>query len=108
VLLAHMEAGEREALLAKLKRPRAMSRAALDTILARVLKRGYEVHPSPITPGVTDFGYPIRGFDGKVIASLTVPYLHALDDSLPMTLDQARRLAEEAARRISQSLGFIH
>jgi len=49
----------------------------------------------------------VRGFDGKVVASLTVPYLHALDGSLPTTLDQTRRLLEEAARRISQSLGYL-
>ena len=84
-----------------------MSRAALDTVLARVRKRGYELHRSPITAGVTDIGYPVRGFDGKVVASLTVPYLHALDGSVPTTLDQTRRLLEEAARQISLSLGFV-
>jgi DNA-binding IclR family transcriptional regulator len=108
VLLAHLDPDNREALLASLPRPRGMSRAALDTALARVRKRGYELHRSPITAGVTDIGYPVRGFDGKVVASLTVPYLHALDGSVPTTLDQARRILEEAARRISQSLGFVH
>jgi DNA-binding IclR family transcriptional regulator len=107
VLLAHLDADNREALLSSLPRPRGMSRAALDAALARVRKRGYELHRSPITAGVTDIGYPIRGFDGKVVAALTVPYLHVLDGSVPTTIDQARRLLEEAARRISQSLGFV-
>jgi DNA-binding IclR family transcriptional regulator len=106
-LLAHMEPGEREALLGTLKRPRTMSRASLDATLARVRKQGYVLHRSPITAGVTDISYPIRGFDGKVVAALTVAYLHVLDGSVPTTLDQARRLLEEAARRISQSLGFV-
>ncbi|MEO8063622.1 MAG: IclR family transcriptional regulator [Pseudomonadota bacterium] len=107
VLLAHLNADEKKALLDKVKRPRGMSRTSLDAILARVHKLGYEMHRSPITAGVTDIGYPIRGPDGKVVAALTVPYLHVLDGSVPTTLDQARRLLEEAARRISQSLGFI-
>ena len=107
VLLAHIDSDHREALLASLPRPRGMSRAALDAVLVRVRKRGYELHRSPITAGVTDIGFPVRGFDGKVVASLTVPYLHALDGSVPTTLDQTRRLLEEAARQISLSLGFV-
>jgi DNA-binding IclR family transcriptional regulator len=107
VLLAHFDADNREALLSSLPRPRGMSRAALDATLARVRKHGYEMHRSPITAGVTDISYPIRGFDGKVVAALTVPYLHVLDGSVPTTLDQARRILEEAARRVSQSLGFV-
>jgi DNA-binding IclR family transcriptional regulator len=107
VLLAHLEATEREALLDTVKRPRGMSRASLDALLARVRKRGYEMHRSPMTAGVTDISYPIRGFDGKVVAALTVPYLHVVDGSVPTTLDQARRLLEEATRRISQSLGAM-
>jgi DNA-binding IclR family transcriptional regulator len=59
-----------------------------------------------MTAGVTDISYPVRGFDGAVIAALTVPYLHVFDNSLPTTVEQSRRLLEEAARRISQSLGW--
>jgi len=107
VLLAHLETETREALLDSLKRPRTMTRVALDTALTRVRKRGYEIHHSPITAGVTDISYPIRGLDGKVVAALTVPYLHVLDKSLSTTVEQARRHLEEAARRVSQSLGYV-
>jgi DNA-binding IclR family transcriptional regulator len=82
-----------------------VSKSTLDATLAKVRKRGYEIHTSPITAGVTDLSYPIRGFDEKVVAALTVPYLHALDNSLPTSVEKTRRLLEEAARRISQSLG---
>jgi DNA-binding IclR family transcriptional regulator len=107
VLLANLEPHERGVLLDSVKRPRGMSRAALDRLLARVRKRGYELHRSPITAGVTDISYPIRGFDGRVVAALTVAYLHVIDGSVPTTVDQARRFLEEAARRISHSLGFV-
>jgi hypothetical protein len=75
--------------------------------LERVRKRGYEMHKSPVTAGVTDLSYPIRGFDDRVVAALTIPYLHALDDSLPTTVEQTRKLLEGATRRISQSLGWL-
>ena len=106
VLLAHLDPAEREQLLQTIPRPRAISRAKLQAALDKVRKRGYEIHPSPITAGVTDISYPIRGFDGKVMAALTIPYLHALDNSLPTSVEKTRRLVEEAARRISQSLGW--
>jgi DNA-binding IclR family transcriptional regulator len=105
VLLAHLELAELEQLLRSIPRPRGVSKSTMDATLAKVRKRGYETHTSPITAGVTDISYPIRGFDDKVVAALTVPYLHALDNSLPTSVEQTRRLLEEAARRISQSLG---
>jgi DNA-binding IclR family transcriptional regulator len=60
-----------------------------------------------MTAGVTDISYPIRGFDGKVMAALTVPYLHVLDNSLPTTVERTRKLLEDCARRISQALGWL-
>lgn len=106
VLLAHMEPAERELLLRTAPRPRGMSVAKVATTLEKVRKRGFELHPSPITAGVTDISFPVRAFDGKVIAALTIPYLHALDNSLPTTVDQTRRLLDEATRRISRTLGW--
>ena len=105
VLLAHLEPVEREHLLKSLPRPRGVSKLKVVVTLEKVRKRGYEIHQSPITAGVTDISYPIRGFDDKVVAALTIPYLHALDNSLPTSVEQTRRLLEDATRRISQSLG---
>jgi len=105
VLLALMGAEDREALLKSVPRPWDISRTKLDSSLARIRKRGFEIQQSPITAGVTDISYPIRGFDGSVAAALTIPYLHVLDHSLPTTVEQTRRLLHEAARRISLSLG---
>lgn len=105
VLLANLESSERERLLDSISLPRGMSRSNLDDRLERVRIRGYEIRQSPLTAGVTDLCYPIRGFDNKVLAALTVPYLHALDKSLPTSIQQTRRLLEGAARRISTALG---
>jgi len=107
ILLAHLDAPARELLLRSLPRPRDIPREKLLRMLERTRRQGYEIQPSPITVGVTDIGYPVRGFDGQVMAALTVPYLHVRDDSLPTTVEQTRRLLEEAARHISQSLGWM-
>ena len=96
MLLAHLDPEERDQLLETAYRPRGMTRSKLDAVLEKVKKRGYEIHPSPITAGVTDISYPIRGFDGKVMAALTIPYLHVLDKSLPTSVDETRRLIEDS------------
>jgi len=105
VLLSHLDTAERDRLLQSIPRPRGLSRRALASSLDKVKKRGYEIHPSPITAGVTDLSCPIFGFDGRVVAALTIPYLHALDHSLPTSVDKTRQMLEAATRRISQSLG---
>jgi DNA-binding IclR family transcriptional regulator len=107
VLLAHMNAAERESVLRTIPRPWPLSRTRLDATIARIAKRGFEVQTSPMTAGVTDISYPIRGFDGEVLAALTIPYLHVFDKSLPTTVEQTRKLLEESARRISQALGWV-
>jgi DNA-binding IclR family transcriptional regulator len=106
VILAHMNPDELEQLLRSIPRLGGSSLSALRTRLNKIRKRGFEIEPSTITRGVTDIGYPVRGFDGKVLAALTVPYLHALDDSLPTTIEQTRKLVEQAAHRISRTLGW--
>jgi DNA-binding IclR family transcriptional regulator len=106
VLLAHLADEERDYLVKSMTRAQSAAYAKAAKALGKIRRLGFEVQRSPITAGVTDIGYPIRGFDGAVVAALTIPYLHALDDSLPTTVDETRRLLEQAARRISQSLGW--
>jgi DNA-binding IclR family transcriptional regulator len=107
ILLAHLEPGERDHLLESMPGPAAIPRTKLLKSLAQIRKQGFQVRASPITAGVTDISYPVRGLDGKVLAALTVPYLHVLDKSLPTTIEQTRRLVEDAARRISRALGAM-
>ena len=107
VLLAHLPAGERDSVLALLRPSRDMPRQKLLKNLERIRKQGYQVRPSPITAGVTDVSYPVRGFDGKVVAALTVPYLHVIDNSLPTSVEQTRKVVEDSARRISRTLGWL-
>jgi DNA-binding IclR family transcriptional regulator len=105
VLLAFMTAEELRPVLKLLPRPMNKPTAALSGILDRVRKQGYEMKPSARTDGITDISYPIRGLDGRVIAALTVPYLRVLDNSLPATVQQTRRLLAESARKLSEAVG---
>ncbi len=67
VLLANLDSEELELLLETLPlgRVRHDRRQSWVRRSKRCRKRGYEIIPSPITAGVTDIGFPIRGFDGK-------------------------------------------
>jgi DNA-binding IclR family transcriptional regulator len=101
VILAHLDAEEFDRAI-----PRGKRSPRLTATLNRIRKRGYEIHRSPVTAGVTDIGCPIFGFDGKVVAALTVPYLRVLDNSVPTTIEQTRQHIQQATRRISQALGW--
>jgi hypothetical protein len=61
LLLAGLEAGERDRLLDSLPKPRDVPRTKLLKVLEKIGKHGFEIRPSPITAGVTDIGYPVRG-----------------------------------------------
>jgi len=108
ILLAYLDPPEQDHLLESLRGRPQVSRAKLLKTLGQIRKQGFQVRPSPITAGVTDISYPVRGFDGKVVAALTVPYLHVIDKSLPTTVEQTRRLVDDSARRISRALGWMH
>jgi DNA-binding IclR family transcriptional regulator len=100
-----MEDDARDALLRTLPKAKT-SRAKMGQEMKQMRTRGFAVRRSPMTEGVTDISCPVRGFDGRVVAALTVPYLHVIDGSLPTSVDQARRLVEQAARRISRTVGW--
>lgn len=61
---------------------------------------------SPMTYGVIDICHPVFGFDGRIAAALTVPFLERIDGSHPVPVDDVQRLAASAAERISAALGW--
>ena len=106
VLLAFAVPHVFEAIVKQLPRPLGWSMARLEKRLSEVRRRGYEMQTSARTAGVTDVGFPVFGFDGRVAAALTVPYLTLLDASAPATLNQTRDLLRRAAQKISAGLGW--
>ena len=78
----------------------------LATRLAAVRAAGHDSRKSPVTYGVTDISFPIFGFDGNVMAALTVPFLELIDGSQKLDLDATRDQLRTAAARISDRLGY--
>ncbi len=76
-----------------------------DERFAEVRSRGYEIQQSARTHGVTDISYPVFGFDGHIAAALTIPFLHLIDGSQAVDLEQARLKLAETAEAISTVLG---
>lgn len=106
VLLAFVEPHLFDGIIGQLPRSQGRSLAALERRLAEVRKRGYELQASARTAGVTDVSYPVFGFDGRLVAALTVPYLTLIDRTAPASLDKTRELLRATAAKLSAGLGF--
>jgi hypothetical protein len=59
-----------------------------------------------MTYGVIDISHPLFGFDGRILAALTIPFLERIDGSHPVPIDAAERLAADAASPISTELDW--
>jgi len=107
VILAFSEAHRAEQIIlaAEKKTGVECDREALLSQLATVRKRGYDSRKSPITYGVTDISFPILGFDGKIAAALTIPFLALIDGSQKVTLHDATEMLRLTATRISMMAG---
>jgi DNA-binding IclR family transcriptional regulator len=108
VLMAFSDTRVVETVLAAQQPP--PTAAVLDAFRARlpiIRERGYEIRPSSRSMGVTDISYPIFGFDGRIRAALTLPFLTVIDGSQQVDIDHARQLVEKAADKISQGLGWF-
>ncbi|EQB12821.1 IclR family transcriptional regulator [Sphingobium lactosutens] len=77
----------------------------MDAKFAVIRKRGFEQRKSFITRGVTDLSYPIFGYDGKVVAALTIPFLELIDGSQKIDMVSCKRILGAAAAEISDTLG---
>jgi len=106
VLLAFAEDEVRANLLANASYPAGMTAEDVGSIIKRVRKRGYETMASARVAGVWDISYPIFGFDGRVAAALTIPFVTLIDGSQVVDFEAARESLAEATREISHALGL--
>lgn len=100
VLLAFMEEERRAAAV---DRPIP---ADLAKRLATVQAQGYESIPSARMAGVSDLSCPIFGFDGHVVAALTIPFLVAIDDAPHLSIEDTLALLKTTTTQISTLLGW--
>ncbi|RHW18929.1 IclR family transcriptional regulator [Sphingomonas gilva] len=106
ILLAFSEPEQLDAVLACAPMPAQTDEAALRSLLAQVRARGYETMQSARVAGVRDMSYPVFGFDGSVVAALTIPFVTFIDGSQTIDFDRAREMLAIAARDISIGLGY--
>jgi DNA-binding IclR family transcriptional regulator len=108
VLLAFSttEAAEVMMVRAMMHRDTPIDVPALAARLPQVNEQGYAMRESPIVRGVTDISCPVFGFDGGLLAALTVPFLELIGGSQRMSIDGTRTALLDTARRISAALGW--
>jgi len=100
VLLAFMDEASRAEVLGE-----QLSRT-LSKRLAAVRTQGYESIASSRLAGVSDLSCPIFGFNGHVVAALTIPYLAVIDDAPHLSVEETLDHLKAAALDISTVLGW--
>lgn len=79
---------------------------ALARRLAAVRAQRYDRRPSERMPGISYLSCPIFGFDGQVVAALTIPFLSTIDNAQHVSLDTALAQLQATATHISMVLGW--
>jgi DNA-binding IclR family transcriptional regulator len=102
-----MSEERRAAALAELPEAGAASLRRLEKQLEAVRAQGFEMQPSARVAGVTDISFPVFGFDGHVSAALTLPFLVTIDGSQRTDREETRVMLGDAARQISEGLGWL-
>lgn len=100
ILLAFMSDSRRTDVLDRPVPPELAKR------LSAVRAQGHESIASARMAGVSDLSCPIFGFDGHVVAALTIPFLAAIDDTPHLSLEDTLALLGRTATRISTVLGW--
>jgi len=108
LILAFSDAQRAEQIItaAESERETPVDRAWLADRLAEIRERGYDSRQSPVTHGVTDISFPVFGFEGRVIAALTIPFLELIDGSQKVDTVEARDMLRRRVAAISDTLGY--
>jgi len=108
VILAFSDAQRAEQIIVNAEKERdgPVDRAELANRLTAIAERGYDSRQSPVTHGVTDISFPVFGFEGHVIAALTIPFLELIDGSQKVDLAAAREMLRETVANVSDTLGY--
>ncbi len=107
VLLAFMREDARTAILDETTAEvPGKTRSNLDAHLAAIQERGYELSKSNRMAGVSDMSCPIFGYDGHVVAALTIPFLEVIDETPHIAADEALVALKRTAMQISRALGW--
>lgn len=107
LLLAFSDDTERERMLSHVpKGHEKLSDKRLAGIIKRVTRQGFESMKSNQAQGVRDIGYPVFDHSDQLAAALVIPFLSYLDDSHPVSVEDAQEQLSAAAQKISNGLGY--
>ncbi|MES3152280.1 IclR family transcriptional regulator [Sphingomonas faeni] len=108
VLLAFLADSARSAILDTVIAPATdtATRIDFDAHLAAIRERGHESIQSTRMAGVSDMSCPIFGYDGQVVAALTIPFLEVIDETPHISADEALAALKHTAGQISEALGW--
>lgn len=70
-----------------------------------IIDRGYEAIRSRQAHGVHDIGFPVFDHTDDILAVLVIPFMEFIDDSHPVTFEESKSYAKQAAQDLSQKLG---
>ena len=79
--------------------------AAFCADLPGVRAQGYCQAPSFTIGGVHNIAAPVFDFRGRVVAAITIPFIHRLTGTSVVPMDEARELLLETCNRISRQIG---
>lgn len=108
VLLAYATTQRREQILQTLDEQleEKVDRVRLAQRIETIRTAGHDSRQSPVTHGVTDISFPVFGFDGQIMAALTIPFLELIDGSQKVGLKAAREMLRETTAAIADTLGY--
>lgn len=83
-----------------------VSKRALKEITKRVTESGFEMIPSPIYEGVTEFAFPVFNQFAQLTTVLSVASLNVIDKEVAKTRPDLVAHLRQAANDISAALGY--
>ncbi|RYY33630.1 MAG: hypothetical protein EOP59_17380 [Sphingomonadales bacterium] len=79
----------------------AKDRAALETRLGQVARKGYAAIKSTVVPGITDVSVPVMS-NGVAVAALAIPFMER--SGVPVSRADATAMLQDVAAAISSKL----
>ena len=100
VIAAYSTEAQRKYIL-KMSKP--ANRQKLLARFEKITHNGYEINDSEVVTGLINIAVPVHSHEGKILASLTTPYLHQSKASVQPEAILQMQIA--ASHRMRQSLG---
>ncbi|HHG89689.1 MAG TPA: IclR family transcriptional regulator [Devosia sp.] len=103
VILAHQSASDIRERATKSQLPEGVTLKKIQSDLASIREKGYEVVDSFVVRGVVNISAPVIDHSGRGIAALNIPHIERMDSDI--SIEQCTERLVSTARKLSLSLG---